>query len=521
MHLFAWSLCLLVICACGAAGAPTGVGEREGTEAVAPAALADAAVLLQTATIVEDSPPADVSEPVSAATYRTRAHERRENREAAHLGAYDALLRTLGQVPNMQHSEHILSYVRDKDYGPSLLHGGCLYLPSNEAWTEFYSYVGHPYPPLFAEMVARSFFSKCDAAASGAQRSVECTDGRLLGAHKCVEARRVGEVEHQGSTIQLFQTDGHIALPQQWKHHIDLVSQSGDALRRAEPERDLPKDKCSKSWLLPPVPEGRKLVVPTQYIVCSSTPSHPGINREMLLGQARWMNVAYSGRSTYSPMDFDREDIPQADMQMHFDLFKKNCTPNAFDDCARITFAHDKECAEQAFVESKFVARHNHDPFGLFTVIFVGDDKSGILGMAEFPQLTGEGQRELVVRVSTTGLRHFSSTNKNLKLDTGYDEGDTVVHEAGHSLGLYHTFQGGCAMDGDNVADTQPEAMPNYKCTQPKSCGKADPVHNFMDYPEDACMDGFTELQKRRVWCVFENYRPELYQKSLVISTEA
>jgi len=108
-----------------------------------------------------------------------------------------------------------------------------------------------------------------------------------------------------------------------------------------------------------------------------------------------------------------------------------------------------------------------------------------------------------------------------LKLDTGYDEGDTVVHEAGHSLGLYHTFQGGCALDGDNVADTQPEAYPNYKCTQPKSCGKADPVHNFMDYPEDTCMSGFTELQKRRVWCVFENYRPELYRKSLVISTAA
>jgi hypothetical protein len=332
----------------------------------------------------------------------------------------------------------------------------------------------------------------------------------------------VGEVEHQGSTIQLFESDGHVALPPQWKHHIELVSKSSDTLRKAESERDLPKDKCSESWRLPPVPEDRKLVVPTQFIVCSSKPFHPGISRDMLLDQARWMNIAYSGRSVYTQMDFDRhQDHAQADVQMRFDLFKKNCTPNAFDDCARITFAHDKECAEQAFVESKFVARHNHDPFGLFTVVFVGDDKSGILGMAEFPQLTGEGQRELVVRVSTTGLRHFSSTNRNLKLDTGYDEGDTVVHEAGHSLGLFHTFQGGCELDGDNVADTHPEAFPNYKCTQPRSCGKDDPVHNFMDYPEDWCMDGFTEIQKRRVWCVFENYRPELFKKSLVISTAA
>jgi len=500
MRVLARSFGLLAVCAQGAAG-------------------------LQALSTVEDSPPANAPEPASPATYRTRAHERRADREAAHLGAYDAVRKTLGQFPSLYHSEHILSYVQDKDYGPSLLEGGCFYLPSNEAWNEFYRYVEHPYPPLFAEMVARSFFANCDASAPGGQRgdalNDECADGRIRGARSCVEAQGVGEVELLGSTIKLFETDGHVALPPQWKHHIDLVSQPGDMLRRAEPERDLPKDKCSKSWRLPPVPEGRKLVVPLQFIVCSSKPFHPGINRDMLLDQARWMNIAYSGRSTYSPMEFDHEDIPEVDMRITFDPFKKNCTPSASDDCARIIFTQDKECAEQAFADSRLVARHNRDPFGLFTVVFVGDDTSGILGMAEFPQITGEGQRSLVVRVSTTGLRHFSSINKDLHLDTSYDEGDTLVHEAAHSLGLYHTFQGGCALDGDSVADTHPEAYPNYKCLQPRSCGKADPVHNFMDYTEDACMDGFTEFQKRRVWCVFENYRPELFKKSLVISSAA
>jgi hypothetical protein len=101
-----------------------------------------------------------------------------------------------------------------------------------------------------------------------------------------------------------------------------------------------------------------------------------------------------------------------------------------------------------------------------------------------------------------------------------YHLGRTTTHEVGHYLGLYHTFQGGCASpgncahNGDLICDTNPESTPNFSPCTRSSCGLPDPTHNYMDYSDDVCMDNFTLHQAHRMRCTLENFRVDLADAS-------
>jgi hypothetical protein len=91
-----------------------------------------------------------------------------------------------------------------------------------------------------------------------------------------------------------------------------------------------------------------------------------------------------------------------------------------------------------------------------------------------------------------------------------YDLGDQAVHQVGHWLGLYHTYQADCeALNGDYVDDTPATAAPSFGCPVGRdTCGDGgDPVHNYMASADDSCVNDFTPGQASRIDTLFNAYR--------------
>jgi hypothetical protein len=135
--------------------------------------------------------------------------------------------------------------------------------------------------------------------------------------------------------------------------------------------------------------------------------------------------------------------------------------------------------------------------------VYVANIGGGLLGWSYFPKDYNNGRDFIDGVVMLDESMPGGNAGK-------YSLGDTLTHEVGHWLMLDHTFTGGCSARGDNVADTPREAAPQFDCpVGADTCAAPglDPIHNFMDYTQDSCMDMFTAGQVERMNDAWVDFR--------------
>ena len=289
----------------------------------------------------------------------------------------------------------------------------------------------------------------------------------LLSATATAQQRHIDGGPHLGEVISFQGPDGALA----YGHRCAAVDEAPAGAVRTPAEG-------VDAWLAANAGSGdlqRAVAIPVAFHVVYSG-SAGNVSDSQINAQINVLNAAYASAG-YS---FYLSKVTRTNNRTWFNLRQGSSTENKMKSALRVSPATTLN-------------------------IYSANPGQGLLGWATFPWMYAANDYRHGVVLLYSSLPGGSAAPYNL--------GDTGTHEVGHYMGLYHTFQGGCSGNGDYVSDTPAEASPAYGCPGGRdTCagGGLDPITNFMDYTDDACMNTFSNGQVARMQWAQSTYRPNL-----------
>ncbi len=247
------------------------------------------------------------------------------------------------------------------------------------------------------------------------------------------------------------------------------------------------------------------------------------------------LNAAYRNSGDYAGGPYhSNAGIASADPEIQFCLAVRDPNGNATSGINRVATNYsnlyrDDNCGagtqDNCLKALSFWDSHDYMNVWLVNEICLTsnpDDGCGVAGYAYFPSSHGEAHDGVVNEAAYWG----TSTN-NSKVH---------IHEVGHYLGLYHTFQGGCSetdcqTGGDFVCDTPPDnstaAVSCNNNTTANTCSNDASIANspfnsdvqdiyedYMDYGYQSCQNTFTPGQVVRMRAALTTTRASLLTSS-------